>query len=75
MRQRSCRVNKDLSGETFENQCIDDYLPTTEAAPIIDDQINIKVGMIYLLLHTNRSLKSSEELELLVLPVLSIKFQ
>ena len=40
--QRSCRVIKDISGETFENQCIDDYLPTTESEPIIDDQINIK---------------------------------
>ena len=44
MHQLSCRVIKDLSGGTFENQCIDDYLPTMKLAPIIDDQINIKVG-------------------------------
>ena len=43
MHQRSCRVIKDLSGETFKNQSTDDCLPTTESAPIIDDQINIKV--------------------------------
>ena len=45
MHQRSCRVIKDLSGETFENQSIDDCLSTKESAPIIDDQINIKVGV------------------------------
>ena len=37
MHQRSCRVIEDLSGETFENQCINDYLSTTESAPLIDD--------------------------------------
>ena len=45
LHQRSCRVIKDFSGETFENQSIDDCLPTTESAPLIDDQINIKVGV------------------------------
>ena len=44
MHQRSCRVIKDLSGETFEDQCINDYLSTTASEPLIDDQINIKPG-------------------------------
>ena len=39
MHKRSCRVIKDLSGETFEDQCINDYLSTTESEPLIDDQI------------------------------------
>ena len=29
MHKRRCRVIKDLSGENFEDQCINDYLSTT----------------------------------------------
>jgi len=31
--------------ETLENQCVNDYLSTTASASLIDDQINIKVGV------------------------------
>ena len=67
MHQRSCRVIKDLSGETFENQSIDDRLPTTESAPIIDDQINIKVGVK--LPRSDDQWKSANEYFQLLLPI------
>ena len=67
MHQRSCRVIKDFSGETFENQSIDDCLPTTESAPIIDDQINIKVGVK--LPRSDDQWKSANEYFQLLLPI------
>ena len=67
MHQRSCRVIKDLFGETFENQSIDDCLPTTESAPIIDDQINIKVGVK--LPRSDDQWKSANEYFQLLLPI------
>ena len=67
MHQSSCRVIKDLSGETFENESIDDCLPTTESAPIIDDQINIKVGVK--LPRSDDQWKSANEYFQLLLPI------
>ena len=45
MHQRSCRVIKDLSGELFENQCNEEFLPFNERAPIIDGPILTNVGI------------------------------
>ena len=67
MHQLSCRVSKDLSGETFEKQCIDDYFPSTESAPIIDDQINIKVEAQ--LPRSDDQLKSANDYFQLLLPI------
>ena len=44
-RQHSCRVIIGLSGETFEIQCNEEYLPTNELPPsVIDDQVPTMVG-------------------------------
>ena len=46
MHQRSCRVIIGLSGETFETQCNEEYLPAYELPPsVIDDQVFTKVGV------------------------------
>ena len=46
MHQRSCRVIIGLSGETFETQCNEEYLPANELPPsVIDDQVLTKVGV------------------------------
>ena len=45
MHQHSCRVIKDLSCETFENECMEDYSPNIESAPLINDNIHITVGL------------------------------
>ena len=73
MHQRSCRVIKELSGKTFENQRINDYLSTTESAPLINGQISIKVGVK--LPKSDDQWKSANEYFQLLLPIHDIALE
>ena len=44
MHQRSCRVIKNLSGESFEKQNKGEFVPNTVISSAIDDQVLTKVG-------------------------------
>ena len=46
MHQRSCRVIIGLSGETFQTQCNEEYLPANELPPsVVDDQVLSNIGV------------------------------
>ena len=44
MHQRSCRIIKDLSGETFVRQCTAQFVPNSVISSAIDDEVLTKVG-------------------------------
>ena len=45
MHQRSCRIIKDLSGETFERQNTVEFVPNSVVSSTIDDEVLTKVGV------------------------------
>ena len=45
MHQRSCRIIKDLSGETFERQNTAEFVPNSVVSSTIDDEVLTKVGV------------------------------